>query len=192
MSLLCERSISWGFESRINSSELTEVNYLFFKIACHNIFLISHIDTIPLDKFAFLYAFITDGSMCFPSLFIETIVEVYRSKSKAYNLFFPIFINRVLLFLGLDSFPYLELVHITAPVGATFLRQRQAQLKSAKPSSGTSKRPRGEASTTASTSGGQLAAEEIHVNPIAYPTVALPLSLRAIMETFMTTQTTHG
>ena len=122
MSLLCGRSDSWGFEPIINSSELTEVNYLFFRIDCHNIFPISHIHTIPLYRCALLYTFITDGSMCFLSLFIQTIVEVYQSKSMLYNLFFPIFIYRVLLFLGLDRFPSLELVYITAPIGATFHR----------------------------------------------------------------------
>ena len=119
MSLLYGRSITWGSEQRINSSELTEVNYLFFRIAFYNIFPISHIHTIPLDRCAFLYAFITDGSICFLSHLIETIVEVHWSKSKAHNMFFPIFIYRVLLFLGLDSFPS----HITASIGATFLRQ---------------------------------------------------------------------
>ena len=66
-------------------------------------------------------------------------------------------------------------------------------MKNAKPSTWTSKGPRGEASTTAPTSGDQDAAEEIHVDPIATadPTVA-PLSLRSMIETFMTTQTTHG
>ena len=64
--------------------------------------------------------------MCFPSLFIQTIAEVNRSKSKAYNMVFPVFAYGVLLFLGLDSFPSLELVRITAPIGATFLRKRQA------------------------------------------------------------------
>ena len=111
-------------DPRINSSELTEVNYLFFRIDFHNIFPISHIHTIPLYRCAFLYTFIIDGSMCFLSLFIQTIVEVYRSKSKLHNLFFPIFIYRVLLFLGLDSFPSLELVYVTAPIGASFLSQR--------------------------------------------------------------------
>ena len=61
--------------------------------------------------------------MCFPSLFIQTIIEIYRSKSKAQKLFFPMFIYTVLNFLGLEDFPTLELVHIIAPIGATFLRQ---------------------------------------------------------------------
>ena len=93
--------------------------------------------------------FITYGSICFPSLFIQTIVEVFGSKSKAHKLFFPVFIFRVLTFLGLEDFPALELVHIIAPIGATFLRQRQTQMKSAEPSTGTSKQPRVEASTVA-------------------------------------------
>ena len=123
MSLLYGRSVTWGFEPRINSSEFTKLNYLYLRIAYHNIFSISHIHTIPLDKCAFLYAFIIDGSMCFPSLFIQTIVEIYRSKSKAQKLFFPVFIFKVLNFLRLEDFLALELVHIIAPLGATFLRQ---------------------------------------------------------------------
>ena len=38
MTLLCERSVTWGSDPRINSSELTKLNYIFFRIACHNIF----------------------------------------------------------------------------------------------------------------------------------------------------------
>ena len=33
------------------------------------------------------------------------------------------------MFLGLDDFPVGELVHIIAPIGATFLRQRAAHLR---------------------------------------------------------------
>ena len=62
--------------------------------------------------------------MCFPSLFIQTIVDIYKSKSKAQKLFFHVYIYMVLKFLGLLSFPPLELVYITAPIGAIFLRQR--------------------------------------------------------------------
>ena len=67
---------------------------------------------------------ITNESMCLPSLFIQTIVGIYRSKSKSQRLFFPVFIYRVLNFLGLEDLLALELVHIIAPIGATFLKQR--------------------------------------------------------------------
>ena len=40
-----------------------------------------------------------------------------------------VFIHRILLDLGLEDFPISEPVHIIAPIGATFLRQRAAQLK---------------------------------------------------------------
>ena len=33
------------------------------------------------------------------------------------------------MFLGLDSFPSGEPVHVVAPIGATFLRQRAAHLR---------------------------------------------------------------
>ena len=77
------------------------------------------------------------------------------------------YIYRVLRFLRLLDFPPLELAHITAPIRATFLRQRQASIKSAEPSTGTSKRSRGEAFTTFPASGTMSAAEETFVDPTA-------------------------
>ena len=44
-------------------------------------------------------------------------------------LIHPIFIHRILLFLGLDGFPSGKPVHVIAPIGATFLRQRAAHLR---------------------------------------------------------------
>ena len=137
--------------------------------------------------------------MCFPSLFIQMGLC-------AHKLFFPAFIYRVLTYLGLENFPALELVHVTAPIGATFLKQRQAQMKSVEPSTGFSKRPRVEDTIAAPASNDQPVAvdtiEEIHVDPtIAMdptsdaktvdPTVTPPLSLCAMMETFMTTLVAH-
>ena len=123
MSLLCGHPISWGTDPRINSCEFTEPNSLYSRISCHNIYPISHVHTVPIDRYAFLYAFVTDGSMCFPSMFIQTIVDVSRSKTKNHKLFFPMFIFRILRFLGLSEFPPLELVHVTTLIGATYLRQ---------------------------------------------------------------------
>ena len=122
MDVLCGRSVTRGSDTSISSSELTELNYIFFRIACHNIFPISHVHTIPIDRCFFIYALITDSSICFPSLFIETIVKVRRSKYKRHGLFFLDFIHKVLKYLGLENFPYQELVHIQAPIGAKFLK----------------------------------------------------------------------
>ena len=80
----------------------------------------------PLKRCAFLYAFVTDASISFPHLFLHSLNEIYRSSSTAHALFFPVFIHRILLHLGLDEFPASEPVHIIAPIGATFLGQRAA------------------------------------------------------------------
>ena len=122
MTFLCVRSVTWGSAQRINSSELTELNYIFFRIACHNIYPISHVYTIPIERCFFFYAFVIDALICFPFLFYQTLVEVHRSKCKKHGLFFPVFIYMVLKFLGLENFPSLELIHIIAPIGATFLK----------------------------------------------------------------------
>ena len=142
LTLLCGRSVTWGSDRRINLSELTEPNYIFFRIACPNIFPISDVHTISIERCFFLYALITNASICFPSLFYQTLVEAYRRKCKKHGLFFPVFIYRVLNFLGLENFPSLELIHIIAPIGATFLKQQSAQKKNVGPSVSSSKRPR--------------------------------------------------
>ena len=55
--------------------------------------------------------------------------EVHRSSTVAHALIHPLFIHKILLFLGLDDFPTGEPVHIIAPIGATFLRQRATHLR---------------------------------------------------------------
>ena len=128
MSYLTGTSIQWGFDPRITFHELTKIHYLFFRISCHLIWSISDLHTIPLERCAFLYALVTDASMSFPHLFIRSLIKVQRSSSTAHGLFFPIFIHRILLHLGLEEFLASKLVHIIALIGATFLRQRAAQM----------------------------------------------------------------
>ena len=70
----------------------------------------------------FLYAFVFGASISFPHLFLRYLNKVYRSSAVAHALIHPIFIHRILLFLGLDDFLADEPVHIIAPIGATFLR----------------------------------------------------------------------
>ena len=77
----------------------------------------------------FLYAFVSNASINFPHLFLRFLNEVHRSSTITHALIHPIFIHRILLFLNLDDFPVGEPVHIIAPIGATFLRQRAAHLR---------------------------------------------------------------
>ena len=77
----------------------------------------------------FLYAFVFGASISFSHLFFRSLNEVHRSSTIAHSLIHPIFIHRILLYLVLDSFPSSEPVHVVAPIGATFLRQRAAHLR---------------------------------------------------------------
>ena len=76
----------------------------------------------------FLYAFMFGASISFPYLFLRSLNEVHRSYAIGHALIHPIFIHRILLFFGLADFPSGEPVHVVAPLGATFLRQRAAHL----------------------------------------------------------------
>ena len=93
MSYITGSFIQWGSDSRITTAELTEIYYLFFRIACHSFWPISHMHTIPLEQCAFLYALITDAPISFPHLFIRSLIKVHRSSSTAHALFFPLFIH---------------------------------------------------------------------------------------------------
>ena len=141
MSLLTDTTIRWGTDPWITSHELTELKYLFFWISCHSIWPISHLHSIPLERCSFLYTHVTDAPMSFPTLFIRSLIEIHRSSAKSHDLFFSIFIHPILFDLGLEDFHASKPVHIIAPIGATFLRQRVAQMKVS------SKRPRVKSST---------------------------------------------
>ena len=77
----------------------------------------------------FSYAFVSGASISFPHLLFRSLNEVHRNSAIGHALIHPIFIHRILLFLGLDGFPSSEPVHVVAPIGATFLRQRAAHLR---------------------------------------------------------------
>ena len=70
----------------------------------------------------FLYAFMSGVSISFPHLFLRSLNEVHRSFAVGHALIHLNFIHRILLFLGLANFPSGELVHVVAPIDATFLR----------------------------------------------------------------------
>ena len=163
MSLITGTSISWGTNPCVTSYELSELNYLFFRIFCHFIWPIYHLHFIPIKRCAFLYTLIINAPMSFPTLFICSLVKVHKSSAKSHDLFFLIFIHRILLDLGLEDFPASEPIHMIAPIGATFPRQRAVQLKAS------SKHPRVEFSTgdASRPSSSDDPTTEEYVNPTA-------------------------
>ena len=86
------------------SLSLSKVAYLFLRIACHSLWPISHLHTIPLERCVFLYALVSGASISFPHLFLRSLNEVHRSSVVAHALIHPIFIHKILLFLGLIDF----------------------------------------------------------------------------------------
>ena len=76
----------------------------------------------------FLYIFVSGVLISFPHLFLHSLNKVHRSSVVGHALIHPIFIHSILLFLGLDGFPFGEHVHVVAPIGATFLKQRAAHM----------------------------------------------------------------
>ena len=191
MSYITGSSIQWGSDPRITSTELTETAYLFFRIACHSLWPISHFYTIPLERCVFLYAFVSRVSISFPHLFFRSLNEVYRSSVVRHALIHPIFIYKILLFLGLDGFPSGEPVHVIAPIGATFLRQRTAQLRVA-PS-----RPRGASSSGVppppSSTGVDVAETSgAAADNVPPPTATNDFDIRRTLDHVLTVQAAHG
>ena len=57
------------------------------------------------------------ASISFPHLFLCSLNEVYRSSAIRHALIHPIFIHRILLFLGLVDFLAVESVHVVGSLG---------------------------------------------------------------------------
>ena len=111
-------------------------------------------------------------------------------------MLFRSFIHQILLLLGLDEFSASEPVHIIAPLGATFLRQRAAQLRAS------SKCPTVDSSSSGApppppppSSTGDPAADA-YIDPTAaavrLPSTSDDSDICRMLETVMTVQVAHG
>ena len=141
----------------------------------------------------FLYAFVSGVSISFLHLFLRFLNKVHRSSTVAHALIHPIFIHRILLFLGLANFPTGEPVHVIAPIGATFLRQMAAHLRVG------STRPRGESSSVVppppSSTGANTAEESGAATvdaDVPLPTTSDDSDIRHTLNHVLTVQATHG
>ena len=75
MSYITKSSIQCGSDPWITSAKLTETTYLFFRIACHSLWPFSHLHTIPLKQYVFLYALVSGASISFPHLFLCSLTK---------------------------------------------------------------------------------------------------------------------
>ena len=98
-----------------------------------------------------------------------------------------------MLHLGLDEFPASELVHIIAPIGATFLRQKVAQMRVS------SKCPRVESSfgvvpSPSSSIGDPSVEAYVNLTAVATPSLSTldDSNICHMLETVMTNQAAHG
>ena len=59
---------------------------MFLRVACHSLWPISHLHTIPLKRYVFLYAFMSSASISLPHLFLRSLNEVHRSSTIGHAL----------------------------------------------------------------------------------------------------------
>ena len=135
--------------------------------------------------------FVSGASISFPHLFLRSLNEVHRSSAVGHALIHPIFIHRILLFLGLDGFPSSEPIHVVAPIGATFLRQRAAHLRVA-PS-----RPRGASSSDVPPPPSSTGVDAAETSGVAAdddppPTASDDSDIRHTLNHVLTVQAAHG
>ena len=152
--------------------------------------IFSHLHTIPLERYVFLYAFMSGASISFPHLFLRFLNEVHRSSVIGHALILPIFIQRILLFLGLADFPSSEPVHVVAPLGATFFRQRATHLRV--DPSGPRGTPSGDVPPHPSSIGANAAETFGVAADIPSPTTSNDSDIRRTLDHVLTVQATQG
>ena len=133
----------------------------------------------------------SSASISFPHLFLRSLNEVHRSSGIGHALIYPIFIHRILLFLGLANFPASEPVHVIGPLGATFLRQRAAHLR-ADPSVS-----RGTSSSSVplppfSTSAAETSSATTAATNVPLPTTSDDSDIRRTLDHVLTVQAAQG
>ena len=138
----------------------------------------------------FLYVFMSGASISFPHLFLRSLNEIHRSSAVGHALIYPIFIHRILLFLGLVDFSSSEPVHVVGPLGAISLRQMAAHLR-ADPSvfrdeSSSSVSPPPFSTDTAETSGAAAATD------VPPPTTSDDSDIRRTLDHVLTVQVAQG
>ena len=132
------------------------------------------------------------ASISFPHLFLCSLNEVHKSSTIGRTLIYPIFIHKILLFLGLADFLVGEPVHVVGPLGATFLRQRAAHLR-VDPSS-----PRGASSGDVPpppSSTGVATAETssaVATTDVPPPTISDDSDIRRTLDHVLTAQAAQG
>ena len=140
-----------------------------------------------------LYAFVSGASISFPHLLLRSLNKVHRSSAVAHTLIHPIFIHRILLFLGLADFPAGEPIHVIASKVATFLRQRAAHLRVGPT------RPRGASSGVVPPPPSSIGADTAEAFGSAAADADVPpqttlddLDIRRMLDHVLTVQATHG
>jgi len=135
--------------------------------------------------------FMSGASISFPHLFLRSLNEVHRSSTTGHALIYPIFIHRILLFLGLADFPASEPVHVVGPLGATFLRQRAAHLRAdplvSRGASSSRVPPPPSSTGAAETSGAAAAATDVPP-----PTTSDDSDIRRTLDHVLTVQAPQG
>ena len=127
----------------------------------------------------------------FPHLFLRSLNEVHRSSAIGHALIYPIFIHRILLFLGLADFPSSKPVHVVGPLGATFFRRRAAHLR-ADPSVS-----RGASSSSvppppSSTGAAETASSAAAASDVPPPTTSDDSDIRRMLNHVLTVQAAQG
>ena len=132
------------------------------------------------------------ATISFPYLFLRSLNNVYKSSAITYALIHLILIHRILLFLSLDNFPTGEPVHVVAPKGATFLRQRVAHLRASstrprvEPSGVVPPPPSSTGDATAEASGATAADVDV-----PSPTTSNDSDIRRTLDHVLTLQAAH-
>ena len=125
-------------------------------------------------------------------MFLRSLNEVHRSSAITHALIHPIFIYRILLFPGLVDFPADETIHVIAPIGATFFRQRAAHLRVG------STCPRSVSSGDVPPSFSSTGANTVEafgatvVDDVPPPTTSDDSDIRRMLDHVLTVQAAHG
>ncbi|KAB1202361.1 hypothetical protein CJ030_MR8G004622 [Morella rubra] len=119
--------------------DFTVENHVLTRIVCTNLYPVSHMTFLSLERVRFLFALFSGASIDITSHICDYMLEVYENASGNQSLPFPCLVNRLVTSSCLPSIDGETAIDLHGPIGLHSISLSRAQLRKQKSASASAK-----------------------------------------------------
>ncbi|KAB1220476.1 hypothetical protein CJ030_MR3G015729 [Morella rubra] len=125
----------------LNTTNFTVENHVLTRIVCTNLYPVSHMTFLSLERVRFLYALLSGTSIDIASHICDYMLEVYENASSNQSLPFPCLVNRLVTSSCLPSIDGEAAIDLHGSIGLHSISLSEAQLRKRKSASASAEVP---------------------------------------------------